>query len=176
MAPTRMVSPVARWRGWYGAHPLHLLALLGSLALAGYAVAGAAGAAGAPGAVRMLVWFLAAILASDLLLQPFAALADRGLLATVARVRRRRGPARVPAANHIRVPVLGSGLLLLVFFPLIVQQGEQAYVAATGLTMDPYLERWLLLSTAMFLISALAYALRLARARTAGAAPSEAPR
>ena len=173
MAPTRMVSPVARWRGWYGAHPLHLLALLGSLALAGYAVAGAAGA---PGAVRMLVWFLAAILASDLLLQPFAALADRGLLATVARVRRRRGPARVPAANHIRVPVLGSGLLLLVFFPLIVQQGEQAYVAATGLTMDPYLERWLLLSTAMFLISALAYALRLARARAAGATPSEAPR
>ena len=168
-----MASAVARWRGWYGAHPLHLLALLGALALAGYA---AAGAVGAPGAVRMLVWFVAAILASDLLLQPFAALADRGLLATLRGVRRWRGPARVPVLNHIRVPVLGSGLLLLVFFPVIVQQGEQSYIAATGLTMDPYLERWLLLSGAMFLISALGYALRLARARSAGTTRSPHPR
>ncbi|MDQ3599967.1 MAG: hypothetical protein M3408_01665 [Actinomycetota bacterium] len=159
-----MASAVARWRGWYGAHPLHLLAVLGALALAGYA---AVGAAGTSGAARMLVWFLAAILVSDLLLQPFAALADRGLLATLRRVRGRRG---LP-----RVPVLGSGLLLLVFFPVIVQQGEQTYVAATGLTMDPYLERWLLLSGAMFLISALGYALRLARARGAGTGRSEGP-
>ncbi len=42
--------------------------------------------------------------------------------------------------------------------------------------MDPYLERWLLLSAAMFLISALGYALRLARAPSAGTASSEAPR
>ena len=101
------------------------------------------------------------------------ALADRGLLATLRRVRRRRGLPRVPVVNHIRVPVLGSGLLLLVFFPVIVQQGEQTYVAATGLTMDPYLERWLLLSGAMFLISALGYGLRLARARSA--VPPEGP-
>ena len=161
MGSTLVAAAVARWRGWYGAHPLHLLAVLGSLALTGYA---AAGAAGAPGAVRMLVWFLAAILAVDLLLQPFAALADRGLRATVRRVRR-RGPPRVPVVNHIRVPLLGSGLLLLVFFPVIVQQGERTYIAATGLTMDPYLERWLLLSGVMVLISALGYALRLVRAR-----------
>ena len=172
MVPALMVSAVARWRGWYGAHPLHLLAVLGALALAGYA---AVGAAGTSGAARMLVWFLAAILVSDLLLQPFAALADRGLLATLRRVRRRRGLAEVPVVNHIRVPVLGSGLLLLVFFPVIVQQGEQTYVAATGLTMDPYLERWLLLSGAMFLISALGYGLRLARARSAGTVPPEGP-
>jgi hypothetical protein len=164
-----MARAVARWQGWYGAHPLHLLALLGALALAGYA---AAGAAGAPGAVRMLVWFLAAILASDLLLQPFAAVADRGLLATLRRVRR-SGPVRVPMLNHIRVPLLGSGLLLLVFFPVIAGQGEQTYLAATGLTMDPYLERWLALSAAMFLISALGYLLRLARARGTGSARPE---
>jgi hypothetical protein len=41
--------------------------------------------------------------------------------------------------------------------------------------MDPYLERWLLLSGAMFLISALGYGLRLARARSAGTVPPEGP-
>ncbi len=172
MVPALVTAAVARWRGWYGAHPLHLLAVLGSLALAGYA---AASVAGASGAVRMLIWFLAAILASDLVLQPFAALADQGVLATLRRVRRRRGPARVPVVNHIRVPLLGSGLLLLVFFPVIVQQGERTYITASGLTMDPYLERWLLLSGTIFLISTLGYVLRLVRARRADRAPLQRP-
>lgn len=143
---------VARWRALYGAHPLHLVAMLAALGVAG---AAAAQAAGASTAGRMLLWFLAAILISDLVLQPLVALADRGL--------RRVGSPRVPVINHLRIPLLGSAVLLLIFFPVILRRGERTYVAASGLTFDPYLERWLLVSATLFVLSALVYAARVLR-------------
>ena len=53
-------------------------------------------------------------------------------------------------------PRLGAALTLLVFLPGIIEQGAPAYTAATGQTQEPFLGRWLLLTAAMFAISAVA--------------------
>ena len=74
---------------------------------------------------------------------------------------RRRPASRVPVLNYVRVPALGAGLTLLVFLPGIIKQGAPTFRAATGLTQDVFLGRWLLLTAAMFAISAVIYAIRL---------------
>jgi hypothetical protein len=66
------------------------------------------------------------------------------------------------------VPALASGLTLLLFLPGIIEQGADAYLAATGLTQEPFLERWLLLTAVFFAVSAVAYAMRLALSRKTG--------
>lgn len=100
----------------------------------------------------MLLWFAGCVIAHDLLLYPLYALADRGF-------------ARLSAVNYLRIPLLGAGLTFLLFFPGIVRDGAAAYEAATGLTQQPFLGRWLLLVAAMFAVSALTYATRSALAR-----------
>ena len=51
------------------------------------------------------------------------------------------------------------------FFPGIIRQESATYLAATGQTQQPFLGRWLLLTAAMFIASAVFYAIRLAAAR-----------
>ena len=108
------------------------------------------------------VWFAAAVVGHDLLLFPLYAIADR-LLNVAARTPRNH--PNIAVRNHIRVPALGAGLTLLIFLPGIIQQGGSTYQAATGGTQQPFLGRWLLLTAAMFAISAAGYAARLAVAR-----------
>ncbi len=158
----------------YGASPLHLLALLACFALAGDV---ALHLSGNPLVVRMLIWFAAAVVGHDLLLFPLYALADRslhGVLRIFSAVRPHRKPV-VPPVNYIRIPLLGTGLLLLLFLPGIIRQGATTYLAATGLTQQPFLERWLLLSAVMFAVSAVLYAVRVRRAtkRTGSRAASQ---
>ncbi len=90
------------------------------------------------------------------MLFPLYALLDRSAGSLLHR-RRRPAPGSV---NYVRVPALLSGLLLLVFSPVILQRSEPAYGAATGLDQDPYLGRWLAISGTLFLVSAVLYALR----------------
>jgi len=156
-----MPTVLARVGAFYGANPLHLLALLACFALAGYA---ALRTLAEPTWPVILLWFLGAVIAHDLVLFPLYALADRSLIAglRVMRPGRSSAPPRVPAVNHLRVPLLGTGLTFLLFFPGIIAQGQQTYLAATGQTQEPYLGRWLLLTAAMFATSAIIYAVRLA--------------
>jgi hypothetical protein len=116
-------------------------------------------------------WFFAAIIAHDLVLFPLYALADRSVTAGLAalRVRRARPAPRVSALNYLRVPTLGTGLSLLLFFPGIIRQGQVSYTAATGQNQQPFFGRWLLLVAALYGGSALVYAVRLAVARRRGA-------
>ena len=144
----------ARFRRVYGASPLHLLSLLGCFTLTGYA---ALQITRGPLPVRTTVWFLGAVLLHDLVLFPLYALADRTLLALVSR-RGRRSVGN--SVNYLRIPVLLSGLLLLVFAPVILRRSEVAYQAASGLDQSPYLGRWLAISAALFLGSAVLFALR----------------
>lgn len=152
----------------YGSHPLHLLTMITGFALLGYVLT----------VVKpvtlwnphvwwqsIIVWFAAAIVAHDLVLFPVYACVDRLLSGGRARPSPARADARVPVLNYLRVPALGAGLTLLVFLPGIVEQGATTYRAATGQTQDPFLGRWLLLTAAMFAVSAGIYALRLAMAR-----------
>ncbi|AEV71685.1 hypothetical protein MycrhN_1059 [Mycolicibacterium rhodesiae NBB3] len=150
------------FRRVYGSHPLHLLTLVAGFALFGYVIATIT-----PAALwnpntwwqSIAVWFAAAIIAHDLVLFPIYAVADRLLLTTGAG---HGVVSRVPVVNHIRVPMLGSALTFLVFLPGIIKQGAPTFRAATGLTQDVFLGRWLLLTAAMFAVSAVVYAIRLA--------------
>jgi hypothetical protein len=142
---------------WYGANPLHLLALLGSFAVAGYAAAQLVSSH----PVAVAVWFLGAVVGHDLLLMPLYSLADRSALAAV-RHRTPRLPA-VPWINYLRVPAGLSGLLLLIWFPLILRLGTN-YHASTTLSPDPFLWHWLAVTGVLFLLSAAMLALRLRRA------------
>lgn len=124
--------------------------LLGCVALAGWA---ATLVAGDPSWVRMAVWFLAGVVVHDALLLPLYAGADRALVAVLP-------DSRVTLVNHVRAPLLGAGLTLLVFLPGIVRQGEAVVVGATGLDQSPFLGRWLLLVLTLFVASAIVYGVR----------------
>ena len=143
---------MSRLRAVYGDGPLHLLALLGCLALAGYA---ALRVGGGPTPVRIALWFAAAVLVHDLVLFPLYALADRSFGALLSRRRSARG-----SVNWVRVPALLSGLLLLLFWPIITSHSEPSLAFASGLDTDAYLQRYLLIVAALFGGSALLFAVR----------------
>ncbi|MEU0219751.1 hypothetical protein ABZ281_33765 [Streptomyces sp. NPDC006265] len=134
--------------------PLQLLLLSCSFALAVYA------------GVRLLagdwlgvaLWVVGAALLHDLVLLPLYAAADRAVVRGLGRVRRREW------VMYARVPAALSGLLLLVWFPLISGMVEERYRSGTGLPPEVFLTRWLLITAVLFAGSALLLALRLRRA------------
>lgn len=154
---------------WYGSSPLHLLAMIGSFALAGYAAAELLPV----NPFGILVWFVAAVIGHDLLLMPLYTLADRSVMAVF-----RHHPLKLPAVpwiNYLRVPAVLSGVLLLVWFPLIFRLPSH-FPASTTLPLNPYLWHWLAVTGALFLLSATALALRLGAGRRAarnGPTPSQ---
>lgn len=161
-----MFDIATRFKNSYGSGPLHLLAMVSGFALLGYIVATARPSAlwnQATWWQSIAVWFVAAVVAHDLLLYPLYALADRILARLVGRrdVSAPRRRPELPVRNYIRIPALAAGLTLLVFLPGIIRQGAPTYLDATGQTQEPFLGRWLLLTAVAFGISAAAYAIRL---------------
>ena len=155
-----------RFRAHYGAGPLHLLTLLASFAIAGAAVAGWFER---PGDVAtVLVWFAAAIVIHDLVLLPLYSLLDRIAFRwrgePDARAQRTASVRLVNPTPYIRIPAILSGLLLLVFFPVILGLGAQTELAASGIAERGYLARWLLATGVMFALSGAAYAVAATRA------------
>jgi hypothetical protein len=150
-----------RWfRDHYGAGPIHLVAVLVSFAIAAYALSRALDLTGNPD--RIVVWLGGSIVAHDLILFPLYALL--GLLAAGAIFRGgHRTRLRIAALNHLRVPALLSGLLLLVWFPLVAGKGERSFMRVSGLSKDVYFERWLLITAVLFAGSAVLFAVRLRR-------------
>ena len=130
-----------------------LLVLLASFVVAGYAgtrlLAGHAAAAG--------TWFAGSAVAHDLVLFPLYGALDAALVRLL-----RRRPALavlggVPWLNHFRIPAVICGILLLVWSPLILQLTSSyspAYTAASGLSAQPYLPRWLFVTATLFAVSA----------------------
>jgi len=141
----------------YGAGPLHLLALLGCFAVAGYAATRVLAESGPWPA--LLTWFVGAAIAHDLVLYPLYAIADSTAHARLFRRHRRPPSVRgVPWINYLRVPVGLSALLLLLWFPLILEGRADAFFGATGLSTEVYLGRWLAITGMLFLGSAICYA------------------
>lgn len=141
----------------YGSNPLHLLITIACFAIAGYA----ANKLAAGGDVKgILIWLVGAVVGHDLILFPLYALADRSIMTAF----RRRPPAlpAVPWINYLRVPVVFSAILLLIWFPLIFRLPTQFQADHTTLPTSVYLGRWLAVTAALFLLSALAFAVRLA--------------
>lgn len=131
----------------YGASPLHLLAHLAALALAAWALAQALQLGNAQ---RIVVWLVGAVVLHDLVLWPAYTALDR--------LARRGRPAAW--ATYVRVPAGISGVLLLVFFPVMCGKGEAAYTRVSGTAWEGYAERWLLVSGVLFLASAALYVAR----------------
>jgi hypothetical protein len=134
--------------------PFQLLLLACSFALAAYA------------GVRLLagdwfgvaLWIVGAALLHDLVLLPLYTMADRAVTGGLGAAGRRGW------TPYVRVPALLSGLLLLVWFPLISGMTAGRYRSATGLSPDGFLTRWLLISAVLFGGSALLLACRVRRA------------
>ncbi|WP_055490766.1 hypothetical protein [Streptomyces sp. TP-A0356] len=157
---------MARFVRWYGSGPLHLLALICSFALTGYAMVRLF-------ALRPLdvaVWFVGAAILHDVILLPLYSLAD---LSAHSVVRHRIGRLpTVPWINYLRVPTFLSGVLLLVWFPLILDLAVP-YEGDTRLPEGVYLGRWLAVTAILFGASALAFAVRLRRVHRAARADEE---
>ena len=153
-----------RFRALYGSGPLHLLAVLASLAISGYAISSLAQL---DSRWDLLLWFVGAIAFHDFVLFPLYTALDR-----LAGGRRPGG-----GVNYVRVPVLLSLLLLLTFLPLILTLSPGTYESATGLEPASYLRNWLAISAVLFLVAAVAYALRARRSGRTAARPvaGEAP-
>lgn len=157
-----------RWSRAYGASGWHLALMVASLAVAAYVVLTVGLTALWDPDVwwqSIAVWFVGAVVLHDLVLFPAYALVDRLLNHRLGRGAGRRATRRVPLLNYVRVPTLAAGLTFLLFFPGILQRGDSTYANATGLDQDPFLERWLLLVLAAYLVSALLYAVARLRHR-----------
>ncbi|MER6061387.1 hypothetical protein ABT167_09220 [Streptomyces sp. NPDC001792] len=134
--------------------PFQLLLLACSFALAAYA------------GVRLLagdwfgvaLWIVGAALVHDLVLLPLYTVADRAVTGGLGAAGRRGWTL------YVRVPALLSGLLLLVWFPLISGMVDRRYRSATGLSSDGFLTRWLLITAVLFGGSAVLLAWRVRRA------------
>jgi hypothetical protein len=147
---------VKRFTRLYGSNRLHALLLLGCFAFVGY-VASRVLQVSHPGWIA--IWLAGAIIAHDLVLFPAYTAIDR-LLSD----RHRRPPSSTTGVswkNHVRVPAVICGILLLITFPLVLRLSNATYVEATGLNTSVYLGRWLLVSVCVFGASGLVYGLRL---------------
>lgn len=144
----------------YGAGPRHLIAIVIAIAFAVFGwleiVRSSGGAA-----PTVAVWFVAAIVAHDLIVLP----AYMGLRWAAHRGGRfhRRPHVRAPVFHHLVVPLVISIFLLIVWLPLILGLGF--YRGITGLSLEPYLARWGLICAGLFVASGLLYGLRALRAR-----------
>jgi hypothetical protein len=159
---------MARFVRWYGSGPLHLLVLIASFALTGYAMARLF----AVQPLTVAIWFVGAAILRDLTLLPLYSLADLSALSTL-RHRSADGPT-VPWINHRRVPAFLSGLLLLVWFPLVFRMAAR-YSGDTGLSDTVHPGRWLAITGVLFAASAVTFAFRLRRARRAGRGDESRP-
>ncbi|MEV6925017.1 hypothetical protein AB0M46_11025 [Dactylosporangium sp. NPDC051485] len=152
---------MARFIRWYGANPLHLLALICAFAVAGYAAVRLF----AVQPIGVAVWLVGAAIAHDLILFPLYAITDRSARSVLHR--RAADLRTIPWINYLRVPTVLSGLLLLVWFPLIFRM-VPGFEAATALPQDVYLGRWLAITAVLYGGAALAFALSVRRTRPAG--------
>jgi hypothetical protein len=121
---------------------------------------------GAGGMTGLLVWYLALVIAHDLVFVPAYTGLDRLFRATTARLPlpTRTGP---PLINHVRAPVVISALLLILYLPLISRRSDGPYFAMSGHHLTHYyLRNWLLITAVLFLGSGLIYAARILRARS----------
>ena len=142
----------------YGERPLHLAGFAISFGIAGWA---ALELADLRNAFTILLWFVGAIVLHDLVAYPLYTALDRVL---------QRAPLD---PNYVRVPALLSGLLFLVWFPLILERAPGLYRSVTGIEPPDYLARWLLITAALFAASIVVALLRRAwkpRARRAAGA------
>lgn len=146
------------FRREYDAGPLRVTTALAALMLSGYALLELVHHAKP---WEIAAWLVGMLVGHDLVFFPVYSLL--GMIANPGRRERAHTPVRISAINHLRIPALFAGLTLLVWAPLILRLDPMRYHLDTGQEAQPYLGRWLLLSGAMFAVSALLFAIRVRR-------------
>jgi hypothetical protein len=96
----------------------------------------------------ILVWFVICVILHDGVGWPIYALADR-VLTRRARPGAARGEPGVTWINHVRVPTVISGLLFVMFAPMIFRLSN-SFEGVTGFSENVYLWNWLLVSAILF--------------------------
>lgn len=152
---------VARFRTAYGASPLHLLAVIASFLIATYAFFRIFAA---PGPISTMTFFIAAIFFHDAIAFPLYSglnwIANRSV---GDRANYWMAERRVQPLNYIRIPIVLSVFLFMLYFPLILGLSASRYEKSTGIDPDIFLGRWLGICAALFTISAIAYAIQVRR-------------
>lgn len=143
---------------WRAGEFVGLVAMLGSFALTGYVIELLQGNPSLP---RMLTWFGGAVVGHDLVAFPIYAATDRLSVAVLHATR----------VNYLRIPAAASVLLFVVYLPGIIRQGGNTYRSATGQTQEPFLGRWIVLTSIAFAVSALVFVVRHLAARRAERQP-----
>jgi hypothetical protein len=162
-ASERLPRDRSRFATAYGAGPLHLVGLLLSFVVALVAFKQVYDA-DSQFWWRYALWFVGAAVVHDLVLAPVYLALDTAL----TRLRSSRPGLSPGAVNYVRFPLVGSGMLLLVFGSAIFAHGEDSFRFASGRELDGYLGRWLMITAVLFAASGLAYAVgRLRSARRA---------
>lgn len=153
----------------YGSSPLHLLASLVAIALIFVSLSFLWDLTG--NKWNLALWLVGGAVLHDFVFLPIYAVLD--LIARFGIRDRAQRPVR--AINHIRFPAVISGMAFLVYFPLIIGYGRENYIRAFGHAPPDYAGRWALLTLALVVVSAVAYAVRLrAAAQRSGSAPQPA--
>jgi hypothetical protein len=146
------VTAHVRARLKYGAPLWHLAGHAAAFAAIAYALSRLLQpSVGRP--LTILVWLVAGAVLHDLVFLPLYSLGDRGVRALSGR-----------AVNFVRVPAVISGVLLLVYFPLILSKAPAGYERNTGRPPPDYLARWLAITAGLFAASGVVWAVRAARA------------
>ncbi len=153
------------FRRLYGAGPQHLAGHLVAFAVAAFAFDRIFSGGGVS---ALLIWLLAFVVAHDLIFVPAYTGLDRLFRRAIARVSLPHATG-IPVINHVRVPVMISGLLLIIYFPLISGRADRWYSTLSGHHLTDYLRNWLLITVALCLGSGLIYALRVVRTRASPA-------
>jgi hypothetical protein len=160
----RGTALLGHFRRRYGASPMHLAGHLVVFAIALFAIWRIASAQSLAKLIALYVGFA---IAHDLIFLPAYSGLDRAIRAALERLPIGR-PGPVPAINHIRVPALIAGLLLIIYAPMISGRDAHGYLLSSGHPLEGYLRNWLLISVALFLGSWLIYAIRVRRAIVKG--------
>lgn len=149
------------FRRLYGSSPIHLAGHLIAFAIVAFAFDQMFSSGGVK---QLLLWYIGLVIGHDLIFVPAYIGLDRVARSVLARLP--AGPrAGVPMINHVRVPVLISGLLLIIYGPLISGLARSWYFSVSGRPLEGFLRNWLLITAALFIGSGLIYVIRIGRAR-----------
>ena len=157
---------ISLWKRLYGESPLHLLAQLVAFAIAIYAFKQIIDVRSTDN-TSLAIWFIAGALLHDLIFVPIYLSLDLVMRLGI----QDHALRHLRVVNHVRVPVVISGVLLLTTFSLILSKNDATFVRTAGVQPPDYLGRWLLITAGLFLLSGVIYAVRVGRhARTSGVA------
>lgn len=144
----------------WGAGPLHLVGHVAMIAVVAWALSVMFRMEFAPQPWNLVLWLLGGAVLHDAVFLP----AYSAVHVAAQRVLQGRGPARVPVLDHLRVPIVIAGVLLLVYAPRIFAGQPQNFERALGHPPPDYLGRWLAVVAGLFVLSAVLYGVRWIRA------------